>query len=269
MKQKKTAVHFTDAYLLNPTNPITINLIGAGGTGSQMLTALSRINHSLLALGHPGLYLRLFDDDIVTTANLGRQLFATSELGSHKSAALIARVNRFFGTNWKSYSCKYDQHLNDVDELTANMTITCVDTAKGRFEIADILSTLPTQSHGPNCPIYWMDLGNSRHTGQVFLSTIKTVQQPKSKLFLPVPNLPAITTEFAHLLMSADDSNQPSCSLSEAITKQDLFINSAISTFGASLLWNLFREGMIHYRGFFMNLKQYSSNPIAIAAAKN
>lgn len=34
----KTKVHFTDNYLLNPTNPITINLIGAGGTGSQTLT---------------------------------------------------------------------------------------------------------------------------------------------------------------------------------------------------------------------------------------
>ena len=34
----KKRVHFTDNYLLNPQHPVTVNLIGAGGTGSQVLT---------------------------------------------------------------------------------------------------------------------------------------------------------------------------------------------------------------------------------------
>jgi hypothetical protein len=34
-----TAVDVTDGYLVNPTNPITVNPIGAGGTVSQMLTS--------------------------------------------------------------------------------------------------------------------------------------------------------------------------------------------------------------------------------------
>lgn len=29
----KTAIHFTDNYLINPPNPILVNLIGVGGTG--------------------------------------------------------------------------------------------------------------------------------------------------------------------------------------------------------------------------------------------
>ncbi len=53
------AIHFTDNSLINPVNPITVNLIGAGGTGSQMLTALARMNHSLIALGHAGMQLNL------------------------------------------------------------------------------------------------------------------------------------------------------------------------------------------------------------------
>lgn len=75
MNTEKTKIHFTDNYLLNPTNPITVNLIGAGGTGSKVLTALLEINESLIALGHAGLSVRLWDDDIITTANLGRQRF--------------------------------------------------------------------------------------------------------------------------------------------------------------------------------------------------
>src|SRR5690606_31622555 len=79
MKTAKEKIHFTDNYLLNPTNPISVNLIGAGGTGSKVLTALMEINESLIALGHAGLQVRLWDDDIITSANLGRQRFFECE----------------------------------------------------------------------------------------------------------------------------------------------------------------------------------------------
>lgn len=98
-ESSRTKVHFTDNYLLNPTNPITVNVIGAGGTGSKVLTALMEINESLIALGHAGLQVRLWDDDIITTANLGRQRFFECETGLYKSVALINRINRCIGTN--------------------------------------------------------------------------------------------------------------------------------------------------------------------------
>ena len=100
--QARPSVHFTASYLLNPTNPLTVNLIGAGGTGSQVLTLLARMNHAFTELGHPGLQVRLWDGDTVSQANLGRQLFAHSELKLNKAVALINRVNGFFGTNWKA-----------------------------------------------------------------------------------------------------------------------------------------------------------------------
>src|ERR1700761_2543145 len=62
---KRTAVHIVNKTLLQPYNPVTINLIGAGGTGGQVLTALARMNHALIALDHPGLMVRLWDDDKV------------------------------------------------------------------------------------------------------------------------------------------------------------------------------------------------------------
>ena len=99
MTSEKTKAHFTDNYLINPTNPVTINLIGAGGIGSKVLTALMEMNHSLIQLGHAGLSVRLWDDDIITEANLGRQRFAESEVGLYKSVALINRANRWMGIN--------------------------------------------------------------------------------------------------------------------------------------------------------------------------
>lgn len=264
MNDNKATVHFTDKYLLSPTNPVVINLIGAGGTGSQVLTALARMNNALIELDHPGLFVRFFDDDIVTQANLGRQLFAQCELGQHKASALIARVNRFFGTNWKSICTRFDAKTCEPHLLQSNITISCVDTAKSRFAIASALKKFSgSNNHRDRC-IYWMDFGNTQHTGQVILSTIHAVAQPASQQFKTSANLPWVTAEYKSVLRATKDDESPSCSLAEALLKQDLFINTSLSALGASLLWSLFREGMIHSRGFFLNLKDFRTQPISI-----
>ena len=67
----------------------------------------------------------------------------------------------------------------------------------------------------------------------------------------------------------------PNCSLTEALTKQDLYINGSLAQMGCSILWNLFREGSTRYRSFFFNLKEFRLQPIPIgwrllwAAKKN
>jgi PRTRC genetic system ThiF family protein len=251
--------------LLQPYNPVTINLIGAGGTGGQVLTALARINQALIALNHPGLMVNVFDDDTVSRANLGRQLFTTAELGLHKSVALINRINRFFGTNWKAVTERYSKAYDG--ELWATITIGCVDTVEARNEIAIILKALHKQlGNRRGHPLYYMDFGNSRETGQVILSTIGKIAQPDSKQYRTVEQLPMVTDEFAELLTASETAdNTPSCSLAEALTKQDLFINSALANVGASLLWQLFREGMLFNRGFFLNLKDFRTQPLKVA----
>ncbi|WP_158828982.1 PRTRC system ThiF family protein [Mucilaginibacter lacusdianchii] len=263
-----TPVHFTDYYLLNPTNPVTVHLIGAGGTGSQMLTCLARMHQGMLALDYPGLQVTVFDDDTVSPANLGRQLFAQSEIGMNKGVALITRLNRFFGTNWKAVPRRFDAlTLSGLkDEGAANLYVSCVDTAAARFAIAGILGEYKDRhSYQRNRPLYWMDLGNSKTTGQVLLSTIGELTQPPSQRHQPCGHLPFVTETFKALLENADAKNDtPSCSLAEALTKQDLFINSTLANMGASLLWLLFREGILYNRGFFLNLHDFRAMPILI-----
>ncbi|KGO85940.1 thiamine biosynthesis protein ThiF [Flavobacterium rivuli WB 3.3-2 = DSM 21788] len=263
----QTAMHYADNYLINPTNPITVNLIGAGGTGSHVLTALSKMNYSLVSLGHAGLQVTLYDADTVTPANKGRQLFADSEVGLHKSVALVNRVNRFFGTNWKAVAKPFNRELlrQFPNRGRANIYITCVDTVAARLDIAAALhdnsgSFFAERDRG----MYWMDMGNAKKTGQVILSTIAAIQQPESKIYRTVNYLPAVTEEFREQLEMQFDSNEPSCSLAEALEKQDLFINPALADLGGSLLWNLFRNGMTSYRGFFLNLADFRSMPITV-----
>ena len=260
-------IHFADNILINPTNPITVNLIGAGGTGSRMLTCLMQTSASLIGLGHTGLHVNLYDDDLVTHANIGRQLFSESEVGLQKSVALINRVNRSCGAGWKAVTQRFSfatlRHAPNYG--SANIFISCVDTIAARFDIANALGMLKdNKGYSRDRPLYWMDCGNGRHTGQVVLSTVSQIRQPKSELYEPVADLPFVTTEFKNLLEAQIDNDEPSCSLAEALEKQDLFINPAIASMGASLLWNLFREGMTENRGFFMNLKDFIANPIKV-----
>lgn len=93
-------IHYTDSYLLSPYHPVTVHVIGAGGTGSQVATNLARMDMALRALGHPGLHVTVFDPDTVSEANIGRQLFSASEIGLNKAVVLVTRINRFFGDTW-------------------------------------------------------------------------------------------------------------------------------------------------------------------------
>ncbi|WP_417355455.1 PRTRC system ThiF family protein [Flavobacterium sp.] len=268
MHTEKPKIHFTDNDLISPTNPITVNLIGAGGTGSKVLTALMEMNHSLMALGHAGLSVCLWDDDRITAANIGRQRFAESETGLYKSVALINRVNRFSGTNWKAQTLKFekDSLTRYSEEMRAVIYISCVDSVQSRFEIADILRGLRSnQRYYRDCPKYWLDFGNSQYTGQVILSTIGEIRQPDSRKYQTVANLPFITEEYGELLKQSETSDTtPSCSLAEALEKQDLFINASLTQMGCSVLWGLFRNGMTPYRGFFLNLKDFRSQPVLV-----
>lgn len=263
----KTTVHFTDNYLLNPTNPISVNLIGAGGTGSKVLTALMEMNHSMIELGHAGLQVRLWDDDIITNANLGRQRFAECETGLYKSVALINRINRWAGTNWKAETQKFekDSFGRFPQEAKATITMTCVDNVQARFGVAEILKDKNDYRSFSNEPKYWIDFGNGKHTGQVLLSTVGSLLQPKYEKYETRSNLPFVTEEFGELLQQSEtEDDTPSCSLAEALEKQDLYINSTLAQMGCSLLFGLFRDGLTENRGFFLNLKNFHSQPIKL-----
>ena len=252
----KKTVHFTDNYILNPTHQVTVNLIGCGGTGSQVLTALSRMSHSLIALNHPGFHITVFDPDIVTDANLGRQLFSSSDVGLNKAVVLTSRVNRFFSFAWKAVP---DIYRNEP----ANIIITCTDNIKSRLEIANEFLQKENKGYDFQRLIYWLDFGNTQNSGQVILGTFSEIPQPESKKYIAKSKLDCVTERFDLTKINEKDSG-PSCSLAEAIEKQDLFINSTLANVGAKLLWKLFREGMSDQAGVFINMDTMKMNPVML-----
>jgi PRTRC genetic system ThiF family protein len=110
--------------------------------------------------------------------------------------------------------------------------------------------------------IYWLDFGNTRTTGQAILGSLD-VKQPNSEKFKTVSRLPFVTELFDYTQID-DNNSEPSCSLAEALQKQDLFINSTLAQLGCDLLWKLFRECMIEFQGIFLNLETLKTNPLKI-----
>lgn len=229
---------------------IQILLLGAGGTGGEVLYALARMHTMMLALGHPaGLHVTLMDGDHVAEPNLGRQRFFACDLTHNKANVLIHRFNLAFGLDWtaipRDWSPREDVHLGQFDLL-----VSCVDRASVRVALA---------RNGANLfhPILWMDFGNGTHTGQCILGHLgESMHDPDVRL----PNVLELFPE----LKTVQDDAQPSCSSAEALRQQDLFTNPLLAEAGVSLLWRLLRTGQLDAHGVLVDLRIPSVTPLMI-----
>lgn len=268
-------MHFVPEYFLHPVHPITVVLVGAGGNGSQMLSALARTDHALRALGGPGLDVTVYDPDTVEAPNVGRQLFSAGEIGLNKAECLVTRFNRIFGTDWQAYPRRFEPE----GDKTGNIIVTCVDNVASRLEIAkafrkkNITRSEVEKYHRTRggtafneyneyYSFYWLDLGNAQRTGQAVLGSNR-VPQPDDGRYETVEYLPT-AAELLDLAHADEKESGPSCSMAEALSKQDLFINSTLVQASASLLWSLLTDLAIDTQGFFLNLDEYRMAPVKV-----
>lgn len=249
-KREKLKVHFLPEYLINPYHEINVLVIGAGGNGSKVITALARINQSLKMLGKPGLRVELMDPDKVEQYNIGRQLFSVNDVFQYKADVLITRLNRFFGTCWFS-TIEHFTASTKIDNN--NIVISCVDNIETRKHIDYQFkkSILSNNSQEHKKLFYWLDFGNGKDFGQAILGSRK-VPQPKSK-FKTIPKLKSFTDIYPDIQDLEEDG--PSCSYEESINKQSLFINSTLVELGMNMLWELLLNYKTDYHGIYLNLK--------------
>jgi PRTRC genetic system ThiF family protein len=242
---------------------VRIKVVGAGGTGSAIITGLARMHVALRELGGHGFSVTLCDPDTVSESNIGRQLFSAADVGSFKSDVLIQRVNLYHGLDWTSAPCRVEAMRDRDPNRYCELVIGCVDTVKARLAIRD-------NGHAR----WWLDCGNDARTAQFVLGNPKTIDvrrqmegddAPAERAPAHIPNVldlfPALTAK------GYKESNAPSCSMAEALRKQDLFINQTVATFALDLLWDWFRRGSITTHGAFINLETKQVRPLPIDPA--
>ena len=239
---KDKTYHPVKTHLLQ--NRVDVALIGAGGTGSMVLSGLVRLHMSMIACGHPaGLMVKVFDPDKVSDANIGRQLFYRSDIGQNKAQVLVNRLNIALGLDF----CAEDTEFKNPEYSRFDIIISCVDSRKSRSKIQ-----LECMS-----PIYFIDCGNGNDYGQVLMGVAETPSMP-----WPWKEHPELFDE------TIPEDNTPSCSLMEALEKQSLFINQDVATACLLLLNNLFRNGGTYHRGYYINQKTGARTAIPLKQIK-
>jgi len=261
--QQPEAVHRFD----NASKSVLhIAVVGCGGNGSQMLTRLARLDYAMRALGKVSLDVTAFDPDTVSRSNIGRQLFSPADLGQFKCEVLVNRVNAYYGLSWSAVPERYhggiSSFLGGGYKTSADVLVSCVDTAKARrglnAEFDDLIAA----------PVYWLDLGNGKSTGQVILG------QPERNWRrgvgttgsgVPQQRLRTVIELFPELLNPKfKEDAAPSCSMQQALDKQSLFVNDTVVTWAAHLLSELLIAGEIRHCGYFINLQTGKVNPIPV-----
>jgi PRTRC genetic system ThiF family protein len=247
--------HFTHPALL--AERVDIALAGAGGNGGQMLSGLARLNCAIRALGHPGLDVTVYDPDDVAEANLGRQLFAPGDVGRNKAAVAVQRINAWFGTGWTASPTAFGSRRGERAGTT-HIVISCVDSARARVVIGSEIDTWYRK------PLYWMDLGNRAADGQVILG-VPIWNEAHAALEYRLPTVLDFYPELETAGHVFDDQDAgPSCSLAQALERQELFVNQAVVTPALQLLWLVFRYGRTQWCGAFVNLATGHMSPLPV-----
>ena len=228
--------------LLKESEPVSVALIGVGGTGSDVALNLVHLHEGLRALGYAGLDVVAFDPDTVSEANVVRQRYSRADIGRPKSETLIHRINMACGLSWRAVA---DRFKAADGKNNWDVVISCVDTRKARKQLHGYAF-----SKGFHAWNFWIDCGNDVTTGQVVLGT------PRAGKRDLLHHLPC-ATELHPALMdtTVPDDDAPSCSALAAIKKQDLMINKMVAVHAVQMLWQLFRDGEIDHHARYFDLR--------------
>ncbi|WP_199039835.1 MULTISPECIES: PRTRC system ThiF family protein [unclassified Dyella] len=213
-----------------------VTVVGLGGTGSHFAEGLARLQHTLMALGHPGFDVTLMDGDTVGRANVGRQRFYEADIGASKVMCLVQRINQAYGFAWKPEHRFFAPNELRTTYRVPDLLVTCTDKAAVRAAIGQ-MGTKAGKG------LLWLDFGNGPKTGQVMLGHLGDCEAP-----LRLPNVFDLYPELAS--MEQVDSEEPSCSMEEAITRQEFPINQQVAMLGISMLWTLIRHGQLDHHGY-------------------
>lgn len=228
---------------------LRILVVGAGGTGSALLASLAQIAVALPQLGHAGLEVHVLDDDTVSPTNVGRQLFSPSDVGRAKASVLVSRINAAYGLAWSAEVGR----IGPNDRFEAEVVVGCVDNRLARRHM------LAERSGSWRNAAWWLDCGNNATSGQVVLGAWDHWE-------VVLPSVADLFPDAVDVRADAVDE-APSCSMAEALSRQDLLINRLMADAACNLLWQLLRRGQVDHHGVFCDLKRSLMRPLPIDPA--
>ena len=188
------------------TRPVSVLVIGAGGTGGYIIPHLYRIAYATKRKYR----IVIADGDIVEKKNLIRQNFSNYDIGSNKAEAMAERYSDVFGieTEYVPEYIEDEDMLCDLlmpkltsQEMTKKplyIIIGAVDNNRSRVMCHNVFNKL-------NDVIY-IDSGNGEYTGQVVCGIKedgKVISLPVAEIY---PDILVDTEKFPSELSCAERS---------------------------------------------------------------
>ncbi|MCA9959880.1 MAG: ThiF family adenylyltransferase [Ardenticatenaceae bacterium] len=237
------AVDFTPTYraLLGETEKMELYLVGTGGTGSALADALARILYHARQKGKV-VNLTMIDPDVVEEKNIGRQRFCQAEVGWPKSSSLALRLNAAFGLDIRAIPKPFalDMVIGRYSaSTTKKLVIGCVDHFLPRQELAKAVEV-------GNGHLWWLDVGNAYHNGNVFIGNhIYAKQWQADDVLRLCSGLPSPAVQNPALcLPDPPAASSLSCADLTLREEQSLMINTVMAAIAANYCyqWVLHEE---------------------------
>lgn len=229
---------------------LKVTVIGAGGNGSFLIEELISIDTCLRMLDPLcGLDVTVYDRGIVSYANLVRQKFFPTQVGTNKAEACIFNANNLHGKSWKYVADNFvpDEWCGGEDYKSCDVLISCLDRPSTRYAISKMRLSRP---------ILWLDLGTNNRAGQIVLGELGSGRK-----------LPNICDLYDYSGLSDEDALIKSCSAQESIARQDIGVNAMCARYGAQILSNLLRYGSIDVHGIHFDTRTLEAIPIHVSDA--
>jgi PRTRC genetic system ThiF family protein len=235
-------------------------LAGCGGTGSFLAGHLARLFAGSV-IGKSVGDILLIDGDNVEPKNVGRQLFSKHDVGKNKAEVLANRYNQAFGLelNWCPEFLSKENFSEIIPGSNRNhpvLILGCLDTASSRKIVLD--NVRGTWGN----PVWWLDAGNGRYTGQIVLGSTGSAEKISTGIgaylveYLPYPPL-----VFPDLVNPIQEIEKPlSCAEMLLSEEQSLNVNALMAGLTAEML-RLFLAGDLSYNIVQLDVSSFITVP--------
>lgn len=237
-------IHFDHPYHIKE-----INIVGLGGTGSQIARTVCRIVADMRDRGlHAPDKIKFIDPDVIEEKNVGRQMFTYADVGQYKAAILGRRFSHALGLDieWVIDPVR-------IGHIQYNsLVIGCVDNHEARRTLS--------QTNG-----LWIDCGNARMTGQVVIGNTDDMTRIESQMT-------SERTAWAHLpqphlvlpdLLQPDLEPEPDVSCADLVQHgaQHLLVNEYVALAAGNYVSKLLHREPIYSFATFIDVEMGTIMP--------
>lgn len=250
--------------LFPPGAPVSILVVGLGGTGSALALSLARLVYHARQKGMK-LEVTFCDHDLVEERNVGRQYFAPCDAGRPKAEVMAEWINHDWGLDIRAAVLSFNEREWNINAGAVNVMVGCVDNVNARRAMSRL-------THNANGRLWWLDCGNDNLNGQILIGnrkrgSVKIAAELGLAHDLPYPasQAPDLTREPRRRKAKAKPVD-PSCADLTLADEQGLHVNQAMAVYAAQYIYDIVIRRQLTTFATYVSLDPPAARSLPITA---